>query len=106
MATTIIQGSDYVMTVSLKEKTTNKPVYVQVFTYAKLFVKKSDDTVLMVSGIQHPSDKSRLVFNISDSDTAQFKAGEGLDFDIEVQSGSNTTRKQFIALMDVFAPLS
>lgn len=103
---TITQGSDIDFDFYFKDKVTGKPIDMSGFTSATLKLRKTDTTLLSVSGSLESADLAKVRFTISDTNSALLKEGADQDFHVELVRGSDTQKRRFEKMLIVKAPLS
>lgn len=102
----ITQGSDVDLDFTFKDKKTGEPLDMSGFTSATLKLRKTDTTLLSVTGSLVSEDRAKVRFNISDTNSALLKVGNDQDFHVELVRGSDTQKRLFEKMLTVKAPLN
>ena len=102
----ITKGEDASFSVFFKDKETDSPTSMADFTSATLKLRRSDQTLLSISGSLESADLAKVTFEISDTNTALLMAGHGQDLQVELVRDTDKKIHVFEKILRVVEQLS
>jgi hypothetical protein len=97
MGITLFQGADAIVRVNLRDKKTGDLYDLSGFSGATAYFdqESSDEPLAVTGGVEGSEDTGRLVFEISESDTALMEAVDAGSMEVVLDQGSKRTVVQF-----------